>query len=561
MRNGADILMESLRREGVERIFGFPGGALYDIYEALSHSGIQHVLVRHEQGAVHAADGYARASGRVGVCLVTSGPGATNTVTGIATAYADSIPMVVLTGQVHTSLIGNDAFQEVDIIGITRPCTKHNFLVKDVRDLAETMKKAFYLARSGRPGPVLVDLPRNMIADSCAFVWPEKLEMRSYKPNYKPNKIQLQRSAEHLLKAEKPLFIIGGGLVMGNASEDLTCLARELRVPVASTFMGLGGFPGDDPLWLGMLGMHGAAAANRAASEADCIIAAGTRFSDRSTSEICKFASNAMIIQIDIDPTSIRKNVPVQLPLVADCAQAVQGLLEMTRTRSEGRDFATEREGWLRHLAAIKKECPLSYQKSGEIKPQAVIEALNGIIRRDAVVTTDVGQHQMWAGQFFTFTKPRTFLSSGGLGTMGFGVPAAVGAQMARPDALVVAITGDGSIQMNIQELGTIMENKLPIKIVLMNNHALGMVRQWQELFYDKNYVASVDSLQPDFMLLAKSYGMDGYRITTESEIVPELQKALNAPGAALIEVEIARRENVSPIVPPGAALNEMIMM
>ncbi len=563
---GAQILMECLSREGVNRIFGFPGGALYDIYDELSRSAIKHVLVRHEQAAVHAADGYARASGQVGVCLVTSGPGATNTVTGIATAYADSIPLVVLTGQVPTALIGNDAFQEVDIIGITRPCTKHNFLVKDVKELAETLRKAFYLARSGRPGPVLVDLPRDMIRASAAFHWPEKLEMRSYKPNYKPNKLQLQRAAEKLSQAKRPLFIIGGGTVFGGASEDVTALARLLHAPVASTFMGLSGFPGDDPLWLGMLGMHGSAAANRAAGEADCIVAAGTRFADRSTSEIGKFANNAVIIQIDIDPTSLRKNVPVQLPLVADCAQALHGLRTLLEAGVREEEWARNHAPWLEHLETIKRECPLTYRKNDRegicgIKPQQVIETLNDLTGENVLVTTDVGQHQMWAGQFFTYTRPRAFLSSGGLGTMGYGLPAAVGAQFAKPESQVVAITGDGSVQMNIQELGTIMENSLPIKIVLLNNHALGMVRQWQELFYKKNYVATVGSFQPDFMLLAKSYGMPGYRITEEAALRPTLQEALAAPGAAFIEVEVAPRENVSPIVPPGAALNEMIIM
>ncbi len=558
---GAQILMECLKREQTEVIFGFPGGALYDIYDELSRTDIRHVLVRHEQAAVHAADGYARASGRVGVCLVTSGPGATNTVTGIATAYMDSIPLVILTGQVPTALIGNDAFQEVDIVGITRPCTKHNFLVKDVKDLAETMRKAFYLARSGRPGPVLVDLPRDMVRRSAKFVWPEKMEMRSYKPNYKPNKLQLQRTAERLVKAKRPLFVIGGGLVMSGGSEVLTDIARRYRIPVTSTFMGLSGFPGNDPLWLGMIGMHGTVAANKAASEADCIVAVGTRFSDRSTCEICKFAANAAIIQIDIDPTSIRKNVPVQIPLVADCLQAMTDLRAVLETKGEGKDWEEEHGAWLTHLAGISKKHPASYQAGEGISPQKVIEVLYKLTKGDVLVTTDVGQHQMWAGQFFTYTRPRSFLSSGGLGTMGYGLPAAVGAQLACPESKVVVISGDGSFQMNLQELATVMENKLPIKILLLNNHALGMVRQWQELFYNKNYVASVDSLQPDFMQLAKAYGVAGYRITQDADLESSLKKALKEPGATLIEVEVKRRENVSPIVPPGAALDEMLII
>ncbi|MDL2210166.1 biosynthetic-type acetolactate synthase large subunit [Desulfovibrio sp. OttesenSCG-928-O18] len=564
---GAQILMEGLKRENVEILFGYPGGALYEIYDELSRTDIRHVLVRHEQGAVHAADGYARSSGAVGVCLVTSGPGATNTVTGIATAYMDSIPMVVLTGQVPTALIGNDAFQEVDIVGITRPCTKHNFLVKDVADLALTLRKAFHIARSGRPGPVLVDLPRDVMRKAAEFAWPESIELNSYKPNYKPNKLQLQRTADHLIKAKKPLLIIGGGLVFGGGGEELTALARECAIPVASTFMGLSGFPGNDPLWLGTIGMHGGVIANLAASEADCLIAVGTRFSDRSTSEISKFAANATIIQIDIDPTSIHKNVPVQIPLVADCVQAIIELRKVLAHKGADKNWQADHAEWLADLAKTKRENPLTYGNgnSPAIRPQRVVEALCELTEEltggDVIVATDVGQHQMWASQFFTYTKPRSFLSSGGLGTMGFGLPAAVGAQLANPGKAVVVITGDGSFQMNMQELATVMENKLPIKIVLLNNHALGMVRQWQELFFEKNYVSTVNTLQPDFMQLAKTYGMAGFRITDNATLKQELKAALEAPGAAIIEVEVNPGENVSPLVPPGAALDEMIII
>lgn len=573
---GSQILMECLKREGVETLFGFPGGALYEIYDEISRTDIRHVLVRHEQAAVHAADGYARSSGSVGVCLVTSGPGATNTITGIATAYADSIPLVVLTGQVPTHLIGNDAFQEVDIIGITRPCTKHNFLVKDIGELAMTMRKAFHIARSGRPGPVLVDLPRDVIRKSAEFAWPETLEMNSYKPNYRPNKLQLQRTADHLLKAKKPLFIIGGGLVFGGGGEELTALARERSIPVASTFMGLSGFPGNDPLWLGMMGMHGGVIANKAASEADCIVAVGTRFSDRSTSEISKFAANATIVQIDIDPTSIHKNVPVQIPIVADCVQAVTELRKILAAKGEQKNWHEAHSEWVAHLGAIKAAHPLGFSEGAAlgqgngcqnelppdcIRPQRVIEVLYELTQGDVIVATDVGQHQMWASRFFTYTKPRSFLSSGGLGTMGFGLPAAMGAQFANPEKAVAVITGDGSFQMNMQELATVMEHKLPVKILLLNNHALGMVRQWQELFFDKNYVATVNPLQPDFMMLAKTYGMNGVRIISDKTLKEELQAALAAPGAALIEVEVNPAENVSPLVPPGAALDEMIII
>ena len=562
-RTGAYILMESLKREGVETLFGFPGGALYEVYDELSRTDIRHILVRHEQAAVHAADGYARASGSVGVCLVTSGPGATNTVTGIATAYADSIPVVILTGQVPTALIGNDAFQEVDIVGITRPCTKHNFLVKKVEDLALTLRKAFYIARSGRPGPVLVDLPRDVMRASTKFVWPETIDLPSYRPHYKPSKPQLQRTAKHILKAKKPMFIIGGGLVFGGGAEEFTSLARECHIPTASTFMGQGGFPGDDPLYLGTIGMHGGITANKAASKADCIVAIGTRFADRSTSEISKFAANAVIVQIDVDPTSIHKNIPVQIPIVADCRLAVMELRAILKATDEGKNWKKDNSPWVRHLADIRKKNPHSYKKNKNacIPPQRVVETLYTLTKGNVVVATDVGQHQMWASQFFEYTKPRTFLSSGGLGTMGFGLPAAIGAQIAKPNETVIVITGDGSFQMNIQELATAAQNKLPIKIVLINNHALGMVRQWQEMFFEKNYVATVDILQPDFMQIAAAYGIKGYRITDDATLEADLKKALAAPGAAIIEVEVSREENVSPLVPPGAALDEMLIV
>ncbi|MDR1489784.1 MAG: biosynthetic-type acetolactate synthase large subunit [Desulfovibrio sp.] len=565
LMNGAKILLECLSREGVEMIFGFPGGALYDVYDELSRSGIRHVLARHEQGAVHAADGYARASGRVGVSLVTSGPGATNTVTGIAAASADSIPLVVLTGQVSTRLIGNDAFQEVDILGITRPCTKHNFLVRQTRDLPDTMRKAFFLARSGRPGPILVDLPRDVLLSAAKFAWPQDVEMRSYRPNYAPNVGQVQRAADLISKARRPLFIIGGGIVSGGAGETLACMARALSIPVVSTFMGLSGFPGNDPLWLGFIGMHGIPAANRAASEADVIIAAGTRFADRSTSEIEKFANKARIIQIDIDPTSIRKNISVDVPIVADCKRALEDLHALVVRKYSSLDWAAKHGEWLQTAAVLKREHWASYTGEGEgplaIKPQRVIETLFNITGGEAVVTTDVGQHQMWCGQFYAHTRPRSFISSGGLGAMGFGLPAAIGAQLARPGELVVNISGDGSFQMNMQELGTVMENNLPIKILILNNRSLGMVRQWQELFYKKNYVATVNNFQPDFALIAAAYGLDSFRITDPERLRPELEAALKSPRATLIDVAVYQEEKVSPLVPPGAALHEMMLM
>lgn len=559
---GTQILLESLKREGVDVLFGYPGGAIIDIYDEIPrHPEIRHVLVRHEQAAVHAADGYARASGKVGVCLVTSGPGATNTVTGIATAYCDSIPLVVLTGQVPTKLIGNDAFQEVDIVGITRPCTKHNFLVKDIRDLAKVLRQAFFLARSGRPGPVLVDLPKDVMLASTEFVWPEDVYMRSYNPTYKPNLNQLRRSVEELARASRPVILAGGGVITSDAAEVLTQLSRELRIPVVSTLMGLGAFPADDELWLGMVGMHGAYAANMALNNADLLLAVGVRFDDRVTGRISAFASHARIVHIDIDPTSIRKNVEVDVPVVGDCAQSLVGLLEICRARKEAVDWPSRHAEWLKTLEGWKQDKPLTYQEGGDIKPQAVVELLYKLTGGDAIIATEVGQNQMWAAQFYTFTRPRTLLTSGGLGTMGYGFPAAMGAQMAFPDKLVVDIAGDGSIQMNIQELATVAYNKLPVKILILNNQHLGMVRQWQELFFDRNYSYTNMEAQPDFVKLAEAYGVEGYRITEASMLEEVLRKALASPNPAIIDVRVEREENVYPMVPAGAALDEMLLV
>lgn len=559
---GAQILLESLKREDVDILFGYPGGAVLDIYDELTrHPELKHVLVRHEQAAVHAADGYARASGKVGTCLVTSGPGATNTVTGIATAYCDSIPMVIITGQVPTKLIGNDAFQEVDIVGITRPCTKHNFLVKDLNQLTTTIRQAFYLARSGRPGPVLVDFPKDLMQAKTEFVWPENVHMRSYNPTYRPNLNQLRRSVDELVKAEKPLILAGGGVIMSDAAAILTTLAHELAIPVVGTLMGLGGFPGDDPLWYGMVGMHGTYVANRAINNADLILAVGARFDDRVTSRLSTFANNARIVHIDIDPTSIRKNVAVDVPVVGDCGQALEGILEIARTRAAEKDWAASHAPWLHTLDAWSTEQPLAYTTNGGIKPQAVIEMLHRLAGGKAIITTEVGQHQMWAAQFYTFTKPRTFLTSGGLGTMGYGFPAAIGAQFAFPDTLVVDIAGDGSIQMNIQELATAVYNKLPVKILILNNGHLGMVRQWQELFYSNNYSHTNMEAQPDFVKLAEAYGAEGYRIAELKDLESTLAQALASPHTAIIDVIVEREENVYPIVPSGASLDEMLLV
>ena len=559
---GAQILLESLKKEDVDVLFGYPGGAVIDIYDELPrHPELKHVLVRHEQGAVHAADGYARASGKVGCCLVTSGPGATNTVTGIATAYCDSIPLVVFTGQVPTQLIGNDAFQEVDIVGITRPCTKHNFLVKDVRNLAKTIRQAFYLARSGRPGPVLVDLPKDIMPARTEFVWPEDIFMRSYNPTYKPNLNQLRRTAEELAKARKPIILAGGGVIMANASEVLCELAHELDIPVATTLMGLGAFPANGDLWLGMVGMHGTYAANMSINHADLLVCVGARFDDRVTGRLQDFASHARIVHIDIDPTSIRKNVEVDVPVVGDCRQALEGILEICRAKMADTDWSGMHADWLQTVHEWKANHPLAYNKNGHIKPQQVIETMYSITKGDAIIATEVGQNQMWAAQFYTFTKPRTLLTSGGLGTMGYGFPAAIGAQFAFPDKLVINVAGDGSIQMNIQELATVVQNKIPVKVVILNNGHLGMVRQWQELFYNRNYSHTNMEAQPDFVKLAEAYGAEGYRISKPEELEDVLRKALTSPNPAFIDVMVEREENVYPMVPAGAALDEMLLV
>ena len=559
---GAQILLESLKKEGVDVLFGYPGGAVIDIYDELPrHPELKHVLVRHEQGAVHAADGYARASGKVGCCLVTSGPGATNTVTGIATAYCDSIPLVVFTGQGPTQLIGNDAFQEVDIVGITRPCTKHNFLVKDVRNLAKTIRQAFYLARSGRPGPVLVDLPKDIMQARTEFVWPEDIFMRSYNPTYKPNLNQLRRTAEELAKARKPIILAGGGVIMANASEVLCELAHELNIPVATTLMGLGAFPANGDLWLGMVGMHGTYAANMSINHADLLVCVGARFDDRVTGRLQDFASHARIVHIDIDPTSIRKNVEVDVPVVGDCRQALEGILEICRAKMADTDWSGMHADWLQTVHEWKANHPLAYNKNGHIKPQQVIETMYSITKGDAIIATEVGQNQMWAAQFYTFTKPRTLLTSGGLGTMGYGFPAAIGAQFAFPDKLVINVAGDGSIQMNIQELATVVQNKIPVKVVILNNGHLGMVRQWQELFYNRNYSHTNMEAQPDFVKLAEAYGAEGYRISKPEELEDVLRKALTSPNPAFIDVMVEREENVYPMVPAGAALDEMLLV
>ncbi|NIR13569.1 MAG: biosynthetic-type acetolactate synthase large subunit, partial [Desulfobacterales bacterium] len=482
--------MKALQEEGVDTIFGYPGGAVVDLYDELVKTEIRHILVRHEQGAVHAADGYARASGGVGVCLVTSGPGATNTVSGIASAYMDSIPLVVLTGQVPSHLIGNDAFQEVDIVGITRPCTKHNYLVQRVEDLARTIKEAFYIARSGRPGPVLVDLPKDVVQGTTNYKPVKNIQLKSYNPTYEPNIKQLPKAVKLIKEAKKPVIFTGGGVILSQASKELTQLARKIHAPVTATLMGLGSFPAKDPLWLGMIGMHGTYRANMSSSECDLLIAVGVRFDDRVTGKTDTFAPKAKIIHIDIDPTSIRKNIPVAIPIVGDCKITLRKLNSLLSKEKMG-NLKQKRKSWLNQIAEWKATKPLAYEQKDVIKPQFVVEKLYELTKGSAIITTEVGQNQMWAAQYYHFDSPNAFITSGGLGCMGFGLPAAIGAQIAHPDRLVVDIAGDGSIQMNIQEMATATQYNLPVKVVILNNSYLGMVRQWQELFYDRCYACT----------------------------------------------------------------------
>ena len=557
---GAQILMEVLKEEGVKTIFGFPGGAVIDIYDELAKTDIHHVLVRHEQGAVHAADGYARASGGVGVVLVTSGPGATNTVTGIASAYMDSIPIVIFTGQVPTQLIGNDAFQEVDIVGITRPCTKHNYLVRDTKDLARVVKEAFYIAQSGRPGPVLIDIPKNVAATKVDYTPIKKIELKSYNPTYKPNRRQLSKAVSLIKNAKKPLIFAGGGVVLSKASKELTEFARKTKIPLTASLMGLGAFPGTDPLWLGMIGMHGTYRANMSTGACDLMIGIGVRFDDRVTGKTDEFASHAKIIHIDIDPTSIQKNIPVTVPIVGDC-KATLGQLNKLMDKEDLGDLGKKRKKWLEEIEKWKETKPLAYAQKKVIKPQYVVEKLYELTKGKAIITTEVGQNQMWAAQYYHFDKPNHFITSGGLGVMGFGLPAAIGAQLACPKKLVVDIAGDGSIQMNIQEMATAAQCGLPIKVVILNNSYLGMVRQWQELFYEKRYSQTGMEHAPDFVKLAEAYGAVGLRATKPDEVEKVLKKGLSTPKAVIMDFVVEEEECVYPMVPAGAPITEMLLV
>lgn len=547
---GADILVKALKEAGVDTIFGYPGGSVLPIYDALYDADIRHILCRHEQGAAHAADGYARASGRTGVCLATSGPGATNLVTGLANAHMDSVPMVAITGQVGTALLGRDSFQEADITGITMPVTKHNYLVKDVRDLARTIREAFYIASTGRPGPVLVDIPKDISGGEGEYVEPGELILPGYRVNPKPREEELGRAARLILTAKRPVIYAGGGVISSGADQELLALAELLCAPVTTTLMGIGGFPGDHPLYLGMLGMHGTRYANFAVCECDVLIAVGARFDDRVTGKVETFAPEARIVHIDIDPAEIGKNVRVDAAVVADVKLALAGLLPLLASRVGG--------AWQEKIDMWKREYPLDFQNGGKLKPQTVIREIYRVTGGKGRITTEVGQNQMWAAQFFTFTKPRSFITSGGLGTMGFGLPAAIGVQAACPDEVVFDIAGDGSIQMNIQEMTTAVNYGLPVNVAIINNGYLGMVRQWQELFYDRRY-SHTELINPDFVKLAEAYGAKGVRVSRATDVAAVLESAVAAAGPVMMDFVVDRDENVVPIVPPGASLMEMI--
>ncbi len=552
--------MRALKDEGVKHVFGYPGGAVLHIYDALyKQDDVEHILVRHEQGATHAADGYARATGQPGVVLVTSGPGATNCVTGIATAYMDSIPLVVFTGQVATHLIGNDAFQEVDAIGITRPCVKHNFLVKNINDLALTIKKAFYIATTGRPGPVVVDIPKDVTADHCVYAYPDKIEMRSYKPVLKGNTRQMKRAVELIATARQPMIYSGGGVILANASEELTAFVRKLGFPITNTLMGLGAFPGSGKQFVGMLGMHGTYEANMAMHHSDVLIAIGARFDDRVTGELAQFCPQSKIIHIDIDPASISKNIAVDIPIVGDVKNV---LFELTTLLEKHKNLPTQEDllPWWNKINEWRSINCLTYDRASDIiKPQFVIEKLYELTGGDAYITSDVGQHQMWAAQYYRFDKPRRWINSGGLGTMGFGLPAAMGVKKAFPKATVVCISGDASIVMCLQELSTCLQYDLPFTIINLNNRYMGMVRQWQEFFYEKRYSHSYMEALPDFVKLAESYGQIGRRIEKTADVEAALRDALQEKKrTVLIDVITDHTENVYPMIAAGKGHHEM---
>ncbi|WP_048050466.1 acetolactate synthase large subunit [Methanosarcina soligelidi] len=549
--SGAKALIKCLEKEGVDTLFGYPGGQIIPFYNELYDSDLRHILVRHEQAAAHAADGYARATGKTGVCVSTSGPGATNLVTGIATAYMDSVPIVALTGQVPRSLIGNDAFQEADITGITMPITKHNYLVQDPQEIPRIVKEAFHIASTGRPGPVLIDLPKDVQNIEIDLHYPERVELRGYKPTYKGNTQQIKRAAEEIANSCRPIIYAGGGVISSNASAELIEFAETIRAPVTTTLMGISSIPTEHPLYVGMLGMHGCKYANYAIQESDLIIAVGARFDDRVTGKLESFAPNARVIHIDVDPAEISKNVKVHIPIVGDAKQVLKSLIRYVQCCRSAE--------WIEKVNLWKKEYPLNYRECRDtIMPQFVIEQISEVCR-DAIIVTEVGQHQMWAAQFFKYSKPRTFLTSGGLGTMGYGFPAAMGAKVGRPDKTVINIAGDGSFQMNSQELATVVQNDIPVVSVILNNGYLGMVRQWQELFYDRRYSYTFIKGSVDFVKLAEAYGALGLRAERPSEVRPAIEEAVNSGRPAVVEVIVECEANVYPMVPAGAAINEII--
>jgi len=560
---GAEIIIECLKAEGIDYVFGYPGGAVLHIYDAFDkQDDVQHILVRHEQGATHAADGYARSTGKPGVVLVTSGPGATNAVTGIATAYMDSIPMIVITGQVPKSLIGNDAFQEVDSVGITRPIVKHNFLINDVKDVASTFKKAFYVATTGRPGPVVIDVPKDITAERIEFEYPKEIKMRSYNPTVKGHHGQIKRAVDLIMNAERPMIYTGGGVILGDGSEQLRTFTRKLGYPITQTLMGLGAFPASDDLSLGMLGMHGTYEANMAVHHCDVLIAIGARFDDRVTGNLEKFCPDSKIIHVDVDPASISKNVKVDVPIVGEVAPVLDALNAQIDKTGERTNTAAVDKWWAQINEWRTQDC-LKYDRDSEIiKPQFVVEELHKATNGDAFITSDVGQHQMFAAQYYGFDRPRQWINSGGLGTMGFGLPAAMGVQLAHPGADVACITGESSIQMCLQEMSTCLQYGLPVKIINLNNGYMGMVRQWQEFFYEKRYAMSYFDALPDFVKLAEGYGHIGIKVEKPEDVRPALDEAFRQKDKLVfLDFITDREENVYPMIPAGAGMNEMILV